>query len=273
MWDLRSLTKDGTRVPYIARWVLNHWTTREVPPITLDSLPLLYFLSQELSLPVTTYLFNSCIPNWLWAPWGQDPISLILCCDCTGLIPSRCSVNVLGITALALSHTVKMQPWEFQPKCVHTCMCIFFFFARVFGLGGFPGGLYGKESAYSAGALGSVPGLGRSPGEQNGNPLQYSCLENPMDREAWWAIVHGVTKSQIWLNNQHKSIFFLIFYLFILAVLVLRFCTGFSLVVTSSGYSSCSVGASHYGGSSCCGAQALGRVGSVVAVPSSRVQV
>ena len=42
---------------------------------------------------------------------------------------------------------------------------------------------------------GSIPGLGRSPGEGNGNPLQYSCLENPMDRGAWWATVHGVTKS------------------------------------------------------------------------------
>ena len=43
---------------------------------------------------------------------------------------------------------------------------------------------------------GSIPGLGRSPGEGNGNPFQYSCLENPMDREAWQATVHGVSKSQ-----------------------------------------------------------------------------
>ena len=43
---------------------------------------------------------------------------------------------------------------------------------------------------------GSIPGSGRSPGEGNGNPLQYSCLENPMDRGAWWATAHGVTKSQ-----------------------------------------------------------------------------
>ena len=47
---------------------------------------------------------------------------------------------------------------------------------------------------------GSIPGLGRSPGEGNGNPLQYSCLENPMDRGAWWATVHGVTKSWTWLK-------------------------------------------------------------------------
>ena len=53
----------------------------------------------------------------------------------------------------------------------------------------------GKESACSAGDLGSIPQLGRSPGEGNGNPLQYSCLENLMDRGAWWAAVHGVAKS------------------------------------------------------------------------------
>ena len=49
--------------------------------------------------------------------------------------------------------------------------------------------------------LGSIPGLGRSPGEGNGNPLQYSCLGNPMDRGAWWAAVHGITKSRTQLSN------------------------------------------------------------------------
>ena len=52
----------------------------------------------------------------------------------------------------------------------------------------------GKELASNAGDLGWTPGLGRSPGEGNGNPLQYPCLENPMDRGAWWATVHGVAK-------------------------------------------------------------------------------
>ena len=56
--------------------------------------------------------------------------------------------------------------------------------------------LDGRESACNAGDLGSVPGLGRSSGEGNGNQLQYSCLENSMDKGAWQAIVHGVTKSQ-----------------------------------------------------------------------------
>ena len=60
----------------------------------------------------------------------------------------------------------------------------------------FPGDLDGKESACSAGDQGSIPGLGRSPGEGNGNLLQYSCLEKSMDRGAWRTSVPGVAKSQ-----------------------------------------------------------------------------
>ena len=66
---------------------------------------------------------------------------------------------------------------------------------------GFPGGSGVKASAHNAGDLGSIPGSGRSPGDGNGNPLQYSCLENPMDGGAWWATVHGVTKSWTRLSN------------------------------------------------------------------------
>ena len=60
---------------------------------------------------------------------------------------------------------------------------------------GFPGDPEGKASACSAGDPGLIPRSGRSPGEGNGNPLQYSCLENPMDREAWYTTVHGIAKS------------------------------------------------------------------------------
>ena len=60
---------------------------------------------------------------------------------------------------------------------------------------GFPGGSAGKESACNARDPGSIPGLGRSPGEGHGNPLQYSCLENPMDRGVWQATVNAVPKS------------------------------------------------------------------------------
>ena len=56
-------------------------------------------------------------------------------------------------------------------------------------------------SAGDAREASSIPGAGRSPGEGNGNPRQYSCLENPMDREAWWATVHGVAKSRTWLSD------------------------------------------------------------------------
>ena len=65
----------------------------------------------------------------------------------------------------------------------------------------FPGGSDGKASAYNVGDLGSILGLGRSPGEGNGNPLWYPCLENPIDGGAWWAMVRGVTKSQTRLSD------------------------------------------------------------------------
>ena len=78
-----------------------------------------------------------------------------------------------------------------QNKYTGTCKCVL----------GFPGSSGSAESACNAEDLGSVPGLGRSCGEGNSNPLQYSCLENPMDRGAWWATVHGVEKSQARLNN------------------------------------------------------------------------
>ena len=66
---------------------------------------------------------------------------------------------------------------------------------------GFPGGSDGKESASNAGDLGSIPGSRRSPGEENGYPLQYSYLENPTDRGAWGATTHGVAKSHAGLSH------------------------------------------------------------------------
>ena len=65
----------------------------------------------------------------------------------------------------------------------------------------FLGGSDSKASAYNAGDPGSILGLGRSPGEGKGNPLQHSCLENPMDGGAWWATVHGVAKSRTQLSD------------------------------------------------------------------------
>ena len=65
---------------------------------------------------------------------------------------------------------------------------------------GFPPGSEGIESACNVEDLSSIPGLERCPGKENGNPLQYSCLENPMDGGAWWATVHRVTKSRTQLS-------------------------------------------------------------------------
>ena len=67
---------------------------------------------------------------------------------------------------------------------------------------GFPGGLAVKNPPANAGNMGLSPRLVRSPGEGNGNPFQYSCSGNPMDRGAWWATVHEVPKNQTWLNKQ-----------------------------------------------------------------------
>jgi len=74
-------------------------------------------------------------------------------------------------------------------------------FGKLEMLWDFPGDSEDKESTCNAGDPSSIPGSGRSPGEGNGNPLQYSCLEYPMDRGAWWATVHGVAKSWTRLSD------------------------------------------------------------------------
>ena len=76
----------------------------------------------------------------------------------------------------------------------------------------------------------SVPGLGRLPGERNGNPFQYSCLENPMDREAWWATVHAVAKSQTWLvTNAHTHTHT---HIFNWRIIALEYCVSFCHIST-----------------------------------------
>ena len=83
-------------------------------------------------------------------------------------------------------------------------MCPCYEAMQLFGIKeihGFPGSSDGKESACSAGDQGLIPGSGTFPGEGNGNPLQYSCLQNSMNRGAWRAIVYGVAKSQTQLSN------------------------------------------------------------------------
>ena len=92
--------------------------------------------------------------------------------------------------------TIALTRWTFSGKVMSLLFNMLFRLVM-----SFPGGSDGKASAYNAGDPGSIPGLGISLGEGNGNPFQYSCLENPMDGGAWWATVHGVTKSQTQLND------------------------------------------------------------------------
>ena len=86
---------------------------------------------------------------------------------------------------------------------------------------GCPGCPAGKESTCNAGNLGSIPGSGQSPGEGNGHPLQYSCLENPMDRGAWRATVHRVAKS--WTQMKQLSMHFIYSYYKILAIFLMLY--------------------------------------------------
>ena len=84
-------------------------------------------------------------------------------------------------------------------------MCVYFNTKKVLGYNYYflitPGGSEGKAPACNAGDPGSIPGSGSSPGEGNGNPLQYPCLENPMDGRAWWATAHGFAKSRTRLSE------------------------------------------------------------------------
>ena len=102
-----------------------------------------------------------------------------------------------------LIHTTRMSLENIMPSLKNQSQntmssTILFIFPEQGNL--FPGGSEGQESACNAGDLGSTPRSGRSPGEGNGNPLQYSCLEYPMDRVAWQTTAHGITKSQTRLS-------------------------------------------------------------------------
>ena len=94
---------------------------------------------------------------------------------------------------------------EYSLKSGSVIPLVLFFFLRI--ALGFPSGSDSKASVCNTGDPGSIPGFGRSPGEGNGSPLQYSCLENPMDRGAWQATVHGVAQScrYRWLyQSEHR---------------------------------------------------------------------
>ena len=111
------------------------------------------------------------------------------------------SVVHVSILFQILSPFRLLQSVEQSYLCYTVGPCWLFILNIVMCTHGFPGGSEDKASACSAGDPGSIPGLGRSPGEGNATPLQYSCLENPMDRGAWQATVHGVAKSRTRLSD------------------------------------------------------------------------
>ena len=102
----------------------------------------------------------------------------------------------LSYPYMTTGKTIALTRWTFSGKVMSLLFNMLFRLVMSFS-----GDSDGKASAYNAGDPGSIPGSGKSPGEGNGNPFQYSCLENPMDRGAWWATVHGVAKSQTRLSD------------------------------------------------------------------------
>ena len=122
-------------------------------------------------------------------PWTEEPI---------GYSPWGCK-ELDTTERLSTQHTGEEEGIKFplgrdQHYARHPYMVFYFKHQNYSTMKGFPGGSVVKNLPDNAGDVGFIPGLGRSPGEGNGNPLQYSCLGNPMDRGVWWAAVYGVTK-------------------------------------------------------------------------------
>ena len=110
--------------------------------------------------------------------------------DCSHKIKRRLFLGRIAVSNL--DSVLKRRDITLQTK-IHIVKAMTFL--------GFPGDLDGKESTCSTGHPGLIPGSGGSPKEGNGYPLQYSCLENAMDRGAWWATVHGIAKSRTWPSD------------------------------------------------------------------------
>ena len=129
-----------------------------------------------------------------------------------GVTQSRTRLNQLSSSSSSRQEEPSKKHLEFPPVTKMANKMQDFLHGRVTAIHylplhnkGLPGGSDSKESACKEGDLGSIPGSGRSPGEGNGNPFQYSCLENPMDRGAWRATVHRVAKSSLGMGSCQSS--------------------------------------------------------------------
>ena len=133
-----------------------------IPPLSVDTEPLFELSETYSKIPLAIYFTYGSVCFLLLSPYIPP------------LLPTRSSCvhkSVLSVCASIAADEI-----------------------QTFLRGEFPGGSAIKASAWNAGDPGSIPGSGRSPGEGNGNPLQYSCLENPMEGGTWWATVHAVSK-------------------------------------------------------------------------------
>ena len=139
----------------------------------------LFFISFPLNMFIS-FVFIALLPTWHIA------LVLFLVCALVSLIlTGRYHFRFPLFTRSIYCTLFLLDCFDFVYRCI--CVCVW------------------APSAHNAGDLGSVPGSGRSPGGGNGNPTQYSCLENPMDGGAWWATVHGVANTRRRLSNFTSS--------------------------------------------------------------------
>ena len=147
---------------------------------------------------------------------SMSPVSLFPRLS-SSLQPHPCNIVLQPLSCLIPKSPARSSSTQHRPAEVVTAYLLILGLhnltlpkvAQLFGLTFFPGGSDGKASACNVGDPGSIPGLGRSPGEGNGSPLQYSCLENPMGGGAWQATVHGVAESDTTEQLHFLSLFLL----------------------------------------------------------------
>ena len=138
------------------------------------------------------------------------PVTVPALCHCSVKLSLKlfCAEKVLSKMAglfFVISITLD-QPLPSPANTVSECCLTMLFTSQVvLSSEGFPGESVIKKPPANSGDTSSIPGLGRSPGEGNGNPFQNSCLGNPMDRRAWWAVVHGVTQSDMTKSLTHTD--------------------------------------------------------------------
>ena len=163
-----------------------------------EPLPLAFYKIPSLSVLLFACLDTGFLskPDGLPCLWQRPSPGLLSYLSLLG--PSR---SLLLLPGVPLFRSQPILSWAFLTINTDPAMNTKGWNSRGVSRTNFPGGSDSKESACSAGDLGMIPGSGGSPGERNGNPLQYLCLENSMDSRAWWATVHGVAKSRTRLRE------------------------------------------------------------------------